>query len=114
MRKGIIVNIVTILLKIWIYLNKELKKHLILISFLIIIFGLHLFWTGFHNIDVAWNEERISLKLNINFQERTLDNKIMSLPDVHIVGLRKIILGIYITLFGGIVFGISSSKLVKW
>lgn len=88
------------------YLSRFLKFSLFFLSFLIIIYGINLFYTGFHNIDIAWNEERISLAYGIDLEESTLQGQMIPLKDAYKTGLWQIRAALYLTLIGGMTFGI--------
>jgi len=76
----------------------------IIISLIILIFGISVFWTGFHNVDICHNERIIGLKTGYELKERTLNKGIWSLSDCYLTGLDMLSKGLYISLVG--VFGI--------
>ncbi len=100
-------------------INKKLMKIIIefsfLISLLILIYGLNLFWVGFHNVDICHNEIVIqnmlseSLRsINKSFiiqEQKVFDGSIWSLSDCYLLGLKGIIEGFYVSIVGAFLLG---------
>lgn len=101
-------------------INEKLLKETInsfsfLISLAILIYGVNVFWIGFHNIDLCHNEISIQNQLSedlrsinksfIIVEKRVFDGEIWSLKDCYLNGLKGIIEGFYISLIGAFLLG---------
>ncbi len=96
------------------------------VALIILIYGLNVFWIGFHNVDLCHNEMIIQdivnkkfNKLNVsNFiirETKVYDGEIWGLSDCYRLGLKGMIQGFYISIVGAFILGLfwrmkSSSK----
>ena len=110
-------------------LNKTIGECILIISLAILLTGIHIFWVGFHNLDLCHNE--ISLENQINedldelgfdgdysilekkvfdgdysiLEKKVFDGEVWSLDDCYLLGLRGIIEGFYISIVGAFMLG---------
>lgn len=70
------------------------------------IYGIQLFWIGFHNIDVCHNEKVIALTLDVDIKETKIDSgELWSLDDCYLSGLKTLIYGFYVSMLGSFLVG---------
>ena len=99
---------------------REIKKEqnilMFMIAFAVFVYGIYLFWSGFHSFDMSQNlifiRDDISidlLKQNINFSigtylETTTKGDVYTLEQTYVNGVKKILLSINIMIVS--MFGI--------
>ena len=100
--------------------KKEINMNIYIgiISVIILVIGLNVFWVGFHNLDLCHNEMTIQSEINTKFDSlnvgrliikemRVYDKEVWSLGDCYLAGLKGIIQGLYISLAGMFLLGLS-------
>lgn len=109
--------------KKWRKLSKKRKKEvkyeiyncfrnlLLFAGLMVIIYGMMLFYSGFHNVDLVWNVKYTSLKLGEFDYEKVndtgVDYEVRTIADAYLMGLRQLVYGFYWALFGGLIFGMA-------
>ena len=86
-------------------ISQLIRLHLFWLSFLGIIFGLYIFHTGFHNVDICHNEALISKDINLEITEIALDGSEWDLTTCYLIGLKQTLIGVYAILISSISFG---------
>lgn len=92
------------------------EKFIIFIGLCILFVGITNFWIGYHNMDIAHNEEILECQINKIFKEKSinmvydiretnLSYEINELRKVFLDGTKSMIWGFYISLFGMFLIG---------
>jgi len=95
----------------------------IMLGLVLIIYGVDMFTTGWHNMDVAQNLEEMEGEMNyillyygvnesFNYVETLTDGQLITLDDGYRLGARQIKQGNKLCIVGGVVFGLSLGALI--
>lgn len=101
--------------------KKTKKKTLIKILYLsaialeiyILILGIDMHYTGFHNTDICHNEIIINAENNLKYIEMRLDGKTWSLENCYLDGLKKIRNSQPIITLSSFILGILTFPIIK-
>jgi hypothetical protein len=79
---------------------------LLLISLVLIIAGNIFFWSGFHNIDIAWNDRYYEMICEKNFYETTIGNKTFGITEAYLDGINRLFISYFLLIAGSVLFGV--------
>lgn len=102
--------------------NFNLDEFILMLGIALLLVGTFFFWRGFHNLDIANNEQIIEYQVNnklmkngidlsFTLTEYQLDGSRKSLTNVYLAGLKDIIKGLYISIFSAFLIGYYLCKL---
>ena len=103
--------------KIWRYVSRN-SWIIVVLSLVILLIGNFNFWIGFHNADTCRNEKELEYLFNdilkqydiadaVILGETILDGERWSLDDCYLNGLNNMVEGLYISMVGCVLFGLS-------
>ena len=84
-------------------MKKKKKKEMIrYTSIFFLIWGVSMFWIGFHNTDQAVNTIRITDCNEESYAEKTLGGLTWTIEEAYLNGLNMMITGLIISIIGGV------------
>jgi len=90
------------------------------LGWMMLLNGIHLFYIGFHDIDIVFNTKELSNRYDFpEGSEINLDGKVYTLTETYINGLKKLWHSIYFITIGSFLLGMTlignvfQSKLTK-
>lgn len=94
----------------------ELDEVVLVLGIALLLLGNFFFWRGFHNLDIAHNEEIIEYQINnkllgegvnlsFTLTEYGLDGSLNKLVSVYLGGLKNIIKGLYTSIASAFLIG---------
>ena len=82
-----------------------------MVSLLLIYEGITFFYTGFHNVDLVFNNQYLLAKQNKTidsfYDQYNSNGDIISQGDLYIVGMEQMFIGFKLTLIGALFFGLT-------
>ncbi len=79
---------------------------ILLNSFILAGFGMTRFWQGFHNLDSAYNMDKISQVFNVELTDTGNDGIERTSREYHRIGLYQITTGLTYSMIGSLIFGV--------
>ena len=90
------------------------------VGLFILIYGVHVYWVGFHNVDICHNEKAIENQLNDYFEEKDIgvfgtlseivisegEMQIWGLENCYISGMHQLQVGFYTAITGAVLIGL--------
>lgn len=89
------------------------NKNLLLISVILLLASISVFWIHLHNIDIVYNDLNLirEYKLEGDYYEVDVDFKINSLTYLYLTSLKNLCLSLYASIFSAGLFGYSFNQL---
>ncbi len=93
--------------------HKNKLSLLLLISIIILLFGMYLYGNGYHSSDMGHNMKWIESEYGIALEDKTLQNEIISGNRAYSLGHWQIRISILFFIVGAFLFGICFTELIN-
>ena len=94
--------------------KKPLYYFKLIILLFLSLFGMYIFMTGSHNIDLGYNARVLEVTYNTSFIDKTQQGNFIDIIDIYILGHRQILKGLFVLSISLFYYGIIIGNLLNY